>query len=69
MSRGTTSDRTPSAAAVPTACPTEAQVAITRVDEKARWLAEIFRPANMRLGTFSLTQARRGIVYKYSGNG
>ena len=36
---------------VPTACPSSAQVAITRVELKAIWVALILRPANIRFGT------------------
>ena len=41
-------------AAVPTAWPITAQVAITRVDVKAAWLALMLRPAMNRLAMLRL---------------
>ena len=41
------------AAAVPTACPSVAQVAITRVAESPMCVQEMSRPANIRFGTFT----------------
>ena len=42
-----------SAAAVPAACPSKAQVAITRVEESAACVTEMLRSANNRFGTFA----------------
>ena len=42
------SEKTASAAAVPTACPSAAQVPITRVELMAAWVTEMFRPANRK---------------------
>jgi hypothetical protein len=38
-----------------------AQVAMTRVEAKAMWLADILRPANIRLPGLAATHERSGI--------
>ena len=45
--------RNETAAAVPTAWPIVAQVAITRVAESAMCVTEMSRPANIRFGTLT----------------
>lgn len=52
-SRGVTSPAAQRAAAVPAAWPIVAQVAMTRVEPKATWLAEMLRPANSRFSVFT----------------
>jgi hypothetical protein len=37
------------------------QVAMTRVEAKATWVAEMFRPAKKRLSIVPLQQERKGI--------
>ncbi|MNL54594.1 hypothetical protein D3C87_1779360 [compost metagenome] len=39
------------------------QVAITRVDPKATWVALMLRPAISRLGTLREYRLRKGILY------
>ncbi len=61
-SRGCTPVCRQCAAAMPTACPLCAQVAITRVDPKAMCDAEINRPVSSRFGTFREYMVRSGMV-------
>src|SRR5690606_12496114 len=49
------------AAAVPTPCPITAHVAITRVEANATCVAEMLRPANIRLSTPAETHERSGM--------
>ena len=62
-SRGVSPSRTATYAAVPTACPTMPQVAITRVEANAQWVALMLRPANMRLSMFTEYSERSGMQY------
>ena len=62
-SRGRTPFSMHSAAAVPAACPTTAQVAITRVDVNATCEQLILRPAIIRFLMFLLYSARYGRLY------
>ena len=48
------------AAPIPAASPSTAQVAITRVEPKATWLAEMFRPAIHMFVTFFENSTRSG---------
>ena len=49
------------AAALPTACPKMAQVAITRVELKAAWVTLMFLPAKKRFSMFLEYRQRYGI--------
>ena len=51
------------AAAVPTACPSSAQVPITRDELMAAWVTEMLRPANIRFGTASEYRHPKGMPY------
>ena len=62
IARGTRWSRTHSAAAVPAACPTTAQVAMTRVEVKATCEQLMLRPAIMRLWMFRLYSERSGML-------
>lgn len=46
---------------MPAACPIVAQVAMTRVEPNATWLAEMFRPANSRFPVFTEYRLRYGM--------
>ena len=59
--------RRATAAPVPAAWPITAQVAITRVEDRAMWVALMLRPANSRLGTLSEYRERKGIWYGVAG--
>lgn len=61
--RGVRPSRSAIAAAVPSACPISAQVAITRVEERAVCVALILRPANIRFSMFFESRQRYGIPY------
>ncbi len=49
------------AAATPAPCPITAQVAMTRVEQNAMWVALICRPANKRFFNPTLWSERKGM--------